>query len=797
MSQTVRIGICSTYAPRACGLATFAADLESALHATEVVSDVSIITMVDSESAKGSPLPSVIAEIAEGDRSSYVSAARRASALCDVVFVQHEFGIFGGEDGELVLDFLRALTIPSILTLHTVLPTFSPKQASILRSASELSSVITVFTPTARDLLIEQGIAESAGIRVVPHGAPAALFDVDANDARQRLDLEDKFVISTFGLVSPGKGLELAIEAMSRIVASVPSSVLVIAGRTHPGESRRSGENYRSSLVAQVQRLGLEEHVRFIDSFLPVATIADVLAATDVFVTPYVNPEQIVSGALTFAVASGCPVVSTGYLYARDLLASGAGTIVESRSSENFGDAILEYANNDELRGAARLEASRIGEGMRWTSVACEFADMARELLDRRVPNELPLRIVGVDRARFASSNRRTGRGSSVSYSGGATTRIRHRRLSTGQSLSVSTPGLIHLQRLVDTTGIVQHATGVVPLLSSGYCVDDVARLIPVAYRFESDVAWDRVTARSVAFVANAFDPRGDFPANPRGDRMHNFMGFDRSWLDEPYFGDHVGRAALGLASVAGDERYAPVCEPLLRAVFRDLPEQRAIHPVGYTLLAQSAVPWLTTRARMATLISVLTSRLDASSDPSWFWFEDSVRYDAAMLAEALLAGGVAAEDDRAIEYGLRALRWFDGMCEKGDYLRVPGHLGMPRGTTTEGTGDEQPLEALALVRAHARAWEVTGDAWHRNRVLQTHAWFTGRNQLGIALADDDGGCFDGLNAEGPNRNQGAESTLAFVASALTAQKVQGSAIPLGVPSQTLNGASARPSVGQ
>ncbi len=783
MPEPVRIGICSTYAPRACGQATFAADLENALRLTGQVAEVSMIAMDDTPGTDGVCAP-VMAEIVDTDPRSYVAAARQVNAACDVVIVQHEFGIFGGEEGELVLRFLETLTVPTVLTLHTVLSAFSPKQATLLRTACDLVDVVTVFTPTASELLVRQRIVDAAKVRVVPHGAPAALYEAVAGDARSRLGLGGRFVVSTFGLVSPGKGLELAIDAMTQVAAVVPTAVLVIAGRTHPGETRRNGEEYRLSLIDQVDRLGLQDHVRFLDSFLAVEAIADVLAATDVFVTPYVNSEQIVSGALTFAIASGCPVVSTGYLYARDLLSSGAGTIVEGRSPERFADAILRYATDEGARASAAEEASRIGAEMRWTAVGLQMAQMADSLRGRVAPS-LP-RVIKIDRARspLAALRAHATRpfvASPIALGGPSASPRDRDSTSTGY---VSSPvSLRHLRRLVDGTGVVQHATGIVPLLSSGYCVDDVARLVPVAYRFDDDAYWARVVARSVAFIANAADPDGAGLANRRGDLMHNFMAFDRSWIDQPSFGDHVGRASVGLAAVVHDERYAPVCEPILRSAFRDLPPHDAIHPVGYTLLAQSVAPWLTTRDRMAELVSVLMGHLDANTRDSWCWFEPSVRYDAGMIAEALLAGGAALNDDRAVDAALGALRWLDAKCEGGDHMRFPGHLGMGPDGTTAGTGDEQPLETLALVRAYARAWDVTGDSWFRDRAVNAHAWFSGRNRLGIAIADPDGGCFDGLGSIGVNRNQGAESTLAFVASSLVVDRVLRAAA--AVPSST------------
>ena len=210
-------------------------------------------------------------------------------------------------------------------------------------------------------------------------------------------------------------------------------------------------------------------------------------------------------------------------------------------------------------------------------------------------------------------------------------------------------------------------------------------------------------------------------------------------------------QAALGQALIALDRSLTPPREPLTRAQTIML------------WLAQSVAPWLTTRDDMAERVAVLMDHLHTNNDDSWFWFEDSVRYDAGMLPEALLAGGIALDDDRAVESAFEALRWLDDVCDRDDHVRFPGHLGMPHGQTTAGTGDEQPLEAHALVRAHARSWELTGDHWFRDRAALTHSWFNGRNRLGVAVADDDGGCFDGLSAHGVNRNQGAESTLAYL----------------------------------
>lgn len=377
----LRIGICSTYAPRACGLATFAADLEQALLASPDVDAVTILALDNGESVLPARSGPVLARIADHQPASYRAAAQAANSACDVVIVQHEFGIFGGADGEFVVHLLDALHVPVVLTLHTVVPSFTSGERDVLRRACARADVVTVFTSTARELLLKQGIAETTRIEVVAHGAPGELYDVSRSAARRDMDVCGRFVLSTFGLVSEGKGIELAIDALPEIISARPDTLFVIAGRTHPEVVKHHGERYRERLVAQVHAHGITDHVRFIDGFLSVPAIAQLLAATDVFLTPYVNPDQIVSGALTFALAAGCPVVSTPYQYARDVLLAGAGTIVESRDASLFAQAVRYYGLHPEAAARARTAAHALGDSMRWTAVGRVVAGICRSAM--------------------------------------------------------------------------------------------------------------------------------------------------------------------------------------------------------------------------------------------------------------------------------------------------------------------------------------------------------------------------------------------------------------------------------
>ena len=334
----MRTAIVSTYPPRACGIGTFAADVRSTLLGVDGVERVDFVAVVNEPSRP--QRRGLLSTIGQSVRGDYVRAARTLSRLdVDAVLLQHEYGIFGGLDGAYVLSFAKELAQPLVVTLHTVLSQPTPNQLAVLTELCERAELVIVMTDTAERMLVECGACAEDKIRVVPHGAPARLTARASAGAADRRTNE-RATLSTFGLISPGKGLETAIEALPAIVERHPETVYVIAGRTHPDVAHREGERYRLMLERRVLELELGEHVEFDDRFLSIDDLSDLLAATDVFVTPYRNREQIASGALTFAIAAGCAVVSTPYWYAQDMLASGAGRLVPFDDAAALAEAV-------------------------------------------------------------------------------------------------------------------------------------------------------------------------------------------------------------------------------------------------------------------------------------------------------------------------------------------------------------------------------------------------------------------------------------------------------------------------
>lgn len=388
----MRVAIVSTYQPRHCGIAVFSGDLRAALLEADSSLAVDIVSISRGDNSHSHP-PEVVATIRQEVASDYRAAAEELGrANVDVVLIEHEYGIFGGNDGHFVLELANQLTVPMVVTLHTVLANPPAERARTMRALCQRAALIMVFTETARRMLGEQGLAELERVRVVPHGAPDELtqaawadgVDEDiASSSLQLPSLAGRTVLSTFGLISDSKGLELAIRALPSIVASHPEVLYLIAGQTHPEVIHKEGESYRLGLQQLVHDLDLCDHVWFIDRFLSIDELAMLLARTDLYLTPYRSRDQIVSGALTFAVAAGCPVVSTPYFYAEDLLSSGAGRLVPSGDSSELAAAALDLLGSPAKMKAARAEARRVGADLTWSSVGKTTLELLSEVAQR------------------------------------------------------------------------------------------------------------------------------------------------------------------------------------------------------------------------------------------------------------------------------------------------------------------------------------------------------------------------------------------------------------------------------
>jgi glycosyltransferase involved in cell wall biosynthesis len=745
-----RIALLGNHLPRQCGIATFTTHLGDAIAATHSDIDCFVVAMNDGGNLYPYP-PRVRFEITEGDPGSYRRAADFLNVnTVDLVCVQHEYGIFGGKAGGHLLPLLRELRMPIVTTLHTILGAPSPLQQSVLEDLADLSSRIVVMSEHGAQLLGEVYKVQADKIDIIPHGIPPI---ARAEGSKDRLGVAGQWVILTFGLLSPDKGIEYVIDALPAILERVPDCVYVVLGATHPHVKARDGESYRVMLEQRARRLGVDGRLIFHNRFVSQDELTEFLAAADIYVTPYLQPEQITSGTLAYAVGSGKAVVSTPYRYARELLADERGVLVPWRSAPALADAIIEILEHPEKREALSLRAAAHGQRMTWPAVATEY-------------------VASFMRARNEQTDRRR-----AAF-----------RLQTLAERPAGLPeiNLAHVRLMTDDTGILQHASFSLPRYDEGYCLDDNARALLLMARLEEAGVDDQevvraLASRYLAFVAYAF--------NHELGRFRNFMSFSRNWLEACGSEDSHGRALWALGSVVGR-----ATQPGRRSLAGDLFQvalPAALHftsPRAWAFALLGIEEYLRAfhgdrdiQATGRVLAERLLGLLDRTSEDGWPWFEERVTYSNAHLPQALFMSGVWMERDDMRRAGAHALDWLMTLQRTKEGWFAPiGSNGFYQRDDEPATFDQQPVEAYGMVVACLDAQRVDGDPQWFARAETAFAWFLGHNQLQTPLYDSStGGCRDALHIDRPNENQGAESTLAFLLSLVEMRAVDRPALTL------------------
>ncbi|HYJ09171.1 MAG TPA: glycosyltransferase family 4 protein [Polyangiaceae bacterium] len=727
-----RLAVVGNHLPRRCGIATFTTDLTRSIAEAAPSLHPFVVAMNDPDRQHAYP-PQVRFEIAEDDLAAYRSCAQALNTNgVELVSLQHEYGIFGGKCGSHVLTLLRELRMPVVTTLHTILTSPSPLQRTTLNTIIELSDRVVVMSEHGAATVRELYGTAASSIDVIPHGIPLA---AEGTHGKTQLGFADQKVILTFGLLSPDKGVEYVIEALPAILKEHPKTVFVVLGATHPHVKERHGEAYRLELQSRVRRLQLESSVVFHDRFVEDDELADFLAAADIYVTPYLNPQQSTSGTLARAVAAGRAVISTPYWHARELLTEGRGLLVPVRDAAAIARAAIDLLGDDEARAELGKRAREHARGSEWPVVARSYLQSFEHALEgqrrrQRQPSSWPI----------------------------------------ARPADLPELNLDHLQAMTDDTGLIQHASFDVPRYQEGYCLDDNARALLLMTLLEEDsgvrVKQSRnSSARYLAFVSFAF--------NHDTQRFRNFMSYARHWLEDVGSEDSHGRALWALGTVAA-RAGEPSRQGLARQLFQlalpalttfTSPRAWAHALLGINEYLRAFPDDASARALRLELVEKLCALYRRHATPEWQWFEDSLAYDNARLSQALIASGEAVGSEEVSSIGLRTLDWLAVAQSSSDgYFSPIGSNGFHSKGGVKAQFDQQPLEAAAMVSASLDALRVSGDARWSRYGRSAFDWFLGQNHLGLPLYDAaTGGCRDGLHRERPNENQGAESTLSFL----------------------------------
>lgn len=713
-SVPLRMAMVGSFAPRRCGIATFTSDVRDAVLAASPGSSVDIWPVRTSEEALDHEHALI-----EGDRESFANGAREINRSgVDLVVLQHEFGLFGGSAGDTVVHFVKALACPLIVTLHTVLTDPDQDQRRVMSILIERSARLVVMTERSRQILIDVYRADPERIALIQHGVPDRPFGRNAI-FKERLGFVGPLLL-TFGLLSPGKGVETVIKALPDIVRNHPDATYCIAGATHPNLLAREGESYREGLIELAHSLGVADKIRWVNRFLDLPELLDLIEAADIYLTPYPGAAQSTSGTLSYAVALGKAVISTPYVHANELLADGHGVIVPFGSP----DVIAAEANallDDPARMAAlQHRAYARGRSMTWECYGEKLLALGEAV---RVVPEHGLDPVGM----------------------------------------LPLEGVV---RLTDDCGILQHGTGGIPDRNHGYCIDDNARALLLMNRLGTG------GGRSVARMASTYAAFMAHAWNDNRKAFRNFMSYSRQWLEDEGSEDSNGRALWVLGATIEEAQDAR-----LRAWAVSLHDRAMVMAKDFTSPRAVAFAMIGAAHRLAVqpdhAESVETLRrggaflhalLDTARRPDWAWFEAMLAYDNARLPEAMIRAGRLLDMPRLVEEGLETLRWIvDQQSSPDRAFRPIGSDSFGREYAPPMPFDQQPLEAWATIEACAVAHEVSGSREWVEIARSAYDWYCGGNDRGLAVGDpESGSCFDGLTPMGVNANSGAESVLAY-----------------------------------
>lgn len=744
VSLPTRIAFVGNYLPRQCGIATFTTDLCAAL-ATEYGRERLFVIPVNDPLSHYDYPDQVRLELEQEDLASYERAADFLNFNGnDLVCLQHEYGIYGGIAGGYILTLLRKLKMPLVTTLHTVLRDPETAQRAVLEEVASLSDRLVVMSKLAAELLNDVYAVPCEKIDIIPHGVPEMHF-MDPNYFKDRFGTEGKSVLLTFGLLSPNKGIENAIRALPKILLRYPNLVYVVSGVTHPQLRRREGERYREELKALAESLGVSAQLILNNRFVSTEEMIEHVGAADIYITPYRQEQQVVSGTLAIALGAGKAIVSTPYLHAKELLSEGRGVLVPFDSPDAIAEAVIHLLSNEAERHAMRKRAYLYSRATTWPKTARAY-------------------MASFQRARFERSLRPRP--------------AQRDELALLESTELPELNTAHLRNMTDDTGILQHAIFSVPNAREGYTTDDNARAL-IAFTLLEESQHDHreeyhaLSKRYLAFLWLAF--------HSDCGRFRNFLGYDRKWLEDVGSEDSHGRALWALGTVLGHSQDAGLRGATGRLFEAAMPAALSLHSPrskAFSILGMQAyLDWFPgdrkVQAARNTLANQLLSLYEQNHTASWQWFEKSLTYSNARLSQALILTGSRSGNKKMTAAGIESLRWLVAAQHHGDdAIFVPiGSNGFFAQGAEKARFDQQPIEACATICACIDTYQLTRDAHWLAEARCAFDWFLGKNDLQISLYDAaTGGCRDGLHPDRVNENQGAESTLSFLMALLKMQ---------------------------
>ena len=740
------VAVIGNYLPRQCGIATFTMDLVEGLSAE--APDINCWTVAMNDRPEGYHYPEKVRfEINQNKLSDYSTASQFINiSQTDIVCVQHEYGLFGGPAGSHLLKLLADLRMPVVTTLHTVLKDPAPEYRHVMCKLSELSDKMVVMSRKASEFLKDIYAVPEDKIAFIHHGIHDTPF-IDPSFDKDKFGVEGKKVLLTFGLLSANKGIENVLRALPAVIQKHPDVVYIILGATHPHVLKADGDAYRIMLQQLVRKLDIGEQVIFQNRFVELKELCEFLGIADIYLTPYPDEAQITSGTLAYAMGTGKAVISTPYWYATEMLDEDRGRIVPFHNPDAMAAQIIDLLGNDVERHAMRKKAYLFSRDAVWNEVSRKYLQLFSDVRQIRTRNPRP----------------------------------RHSYVENIKAITkfeLPEIKLDHLKAFTDDTGILQHANYTIPDRVHGYCTDDNARALLAAamgQRYLPTNGWglDALSGHYLGFLLYAY--------NEKNGRFRNFMTYSRQWLEEIGSEDAHGRAlwCLGKAvAFLANPGHLAMSTTLFNQALPAAERFHSPRAIAFGLVGMHAyLDKFSGDSEVRRIRRVLANRLfdqfKSQATDDWPWLEKALNYANGKLPHALLLSGQGMQRRDMIDMGLKALKWLLVVQTEDKHFVPIGSNGWYAQGGPRARFDQQPVEANAMVEACVEAYNLTRDhAWFENAAMCFN-WFLGQNDLNMPLYDaKTGGCRDGLMADGINQNQGAESSLAWLLSLMTLQKL-------------------------
>jgi len=731
----MKLAYIGTYPPRECGIGTFTRNLYKSMVTNSDTTKDSvegfIVAMNDHDQTYHYP-EEVKLTIRQEHQRDYLEAVNFINHNgADICILEHEFGIYGGQNGIYILPLLYRLEIPLIVTLHTIVKSPSYNEKAVLQEICKMAHKIIVMSHKAIEFLTSIYKVDKEKIVYIEHGVPDIQFNRE--QSKKELKFENKKLFLTFGIISRNKGIETVIKALPKVIDKYPDVLYMVLGKTHPNVLRHSGEEYRNYLQLLTKRLHLGNHVVFINEFINQKELFKYLSASDIYITPYLNEAQITSGTLSYAVGVGSAVISTPYWHASELLEDGRGRLFNFNDSEGLSTILLELLDNPDVLNGLRKKAFDYGRTITWPKSGGKYVALLKEILAEKPE---------------VAVNKET----------------------TIDLLLLPPYSLDHIKRMTDDTGIIQHAKFGIPNLKEGYCLDDNARallMVLMDYRQKKDNLALSLAPIYLSYIHYMQNKDGTF---------RNFLSFNRNFLDETGSEDSFGRTiwALGylLGNAPNDAYYqtgksiffdaAPNFEKILS--IRGI--ANSMLGISYYIKSNPTDDAMTERLRK--LADKLISRYEENRTSSWRWFEPLLAYDNGILPLALLHAAELLNDEKITDIAVETMNFLTEITLRDGYLSIVGNEKWYKKEGERSKYAQQPVDALAMVLMYHQAFHLTKDKDYLTKLFTCFMWFLGENDLRMNLFDfETKGCCDGIESYGVNRNQGAESSLAYLISHL------------------------------